>query len=132
MEIDDLNSILVGIVEKRMELGRLNYSDQSYDDIEEELHNLEDEFVDSFGNELEEVFQVIHQKHCPETDVLSPIAYLSKSYHKVGKHPNGTAQYDIPDLKQGVVIDSDEYDQAYLVMIPNPIRVLPYSFLRNL
>ena len=134
MEIDDLNSILVGIVEKRMELGRLNYSDQSYDEIEEELHNLEDELVENFGNDLEEVFKTIHQKHCPDTEVLSPIAYLAKNYHKVGKHPNGSALYEVADLKQGVVIDSDVYDQAYLVMIPNPIRVLltvPYKSLKE-
>ena len=124
MDKDDLNSILVGIVEKRMELSRLNYSDQSYDDIEEELHNLEDDFVDRFGNDLDEVFKIIHEKYCPETEVLSPIAYLAKNYHKTGKHANGTAQYDIANLKQGIVIDSDEYDQAYLVMIPNPIRIL--------
>lgn len=124
MEIEDLNSILVSIVERRMELGRLSYSDKNYDDLEEELHNIEDEFVDNFGKQMENVFHEIHQKYCPDTDVLSPIAYLAKNYHKVGKFTNGTAQYDIPDLKQGVVIDSDEYEQAYLVLIPNPVRVL--------
>ncbi len=124
MDIEELNSVLVAIVEKRMELSRLNYADQEYDVIEEELHELEDVLVDQFGNDLEKILTEIHQKYCPDTEVLSPIAYLAKVYHNLGKRKDGSAQYDISNLSQGVVIDSDDYAQAYLVIIPNPIHIV--------
>ncbi|MEO1654382.1 MAG: hypothetical protein AAFU64_12625, partial [Bacteroidota bacterium] len=103
---------------------RLRYADQDYDDIEEELHQFEDEFIEEFGKDVEAIFSQLHQKYCPDTEVLSPLSYLAKSYHKIGKYEDGTAVYDIPNLQQGLIIDSPEYNPAYLVIIPNPVRIL--------
>lgn len=130
MRTSELNSILVEIVERRMELGRLQYSDEAYDELEEELHHVEDEFIAHFGPEMESVLQEIHHKYCPDTEVLSPIAYLSKAYTIAGKHEDGTSEYSIPDHKQGVIVSCTGLTQAQLVLIPNPVRlvlVLPTS-----
>ncbi|NJO03385.1 MAG: hypothetical protein HC880_18380 [Bacteroidia bacterium] len=124
MRIEDLNSDLVEIAEKKMALGRLSYSDRIYDALEEELHALEDAFVEQHGPHLEAVLAKVHEKHCPETEVLSPLAYLAKTYLKVGTQADGTAVYDIPDFQQGIVIDSDHYSDAHLVLVPNPVRIL--------
>lgn len=124
MDKEELNSLLVSIAEKKMELGRLRYADQDYDDLEEELHQMEDEFIEQFGKDMEATFSQIHQSHSPETEVLSPLSYLAKSYHKIGKYEDGTAMYDIPNLQQGLVIDSPRFNPAYLVLLPNPVRIL--------
>ena len=38
-----------------------------------------DAFQDKFGEFLEEVLQDIHDEHCPDSDVLMPIAHLAKN-----------------------------------------------------
>jgi hypothetical protein len=45
MNTKALNKDLVALVEKKMLLSRLSYADANYDDLEEELHDLEDEFM---------------------------------------------------------------------------------------
>jgi hypothetical protein len=119
-----INRDLVNITEKRMELSRLTYADRDYDEIEEELHQLEDDFVAHFGKVLEPVLQTIHHQYCPQTEVMSPIAYLAKNYIKVGKYNNGSAMYDLADNQQGLIIDSERYDTAHLVILPNPVRII--------
>jgi hypothetical protein len=132
MKNEDLNRLLVAIVEKRMEIGRLNYSAQEYDDLEEELHILEDALVNDYGQDIEKALAQIHQQYCPDTEILSPIAYLAQKYIKIGKHQDGTAVYDIANLKQGVIIDSADFDEAHLVILPNPIRVLFTDSVKNI
>jgi hypothetical protein len=124
MNIDELNHILVLIADKRMELNRLTYSDIHYDDLEEELHHLEDDLVAHFGKELENILHQIHRQYCPETEVLSPIAYLAQNYIKTGLQTNGTAIYDLADNEQGLEIDSKDYPSAHLVIVPNPVKIL--------
>lgn len=124
MDIEEVNRVLVDIAEKKMELGRLNYSAKEYDALEEELHDLEDHLVEEYGEDLEALLSEIHTKYCPETDLLSPIAYLAKHYQRVGSREDGSPIYDISNYQQGVVVDSDVYALARIVIIPNPVRVL--------
>lgn len=76
MNVKSLEESIVTILSKRIELSKLDYNNPAYDDLEEELHDLEDVFQDDFGDELEEVLQDIHDEWCPESEVLLPIAYL--------------------------------------------------------
>lgn len=76
MDANAVDNALQVLVKKRMELAALDYSDSKYDQLEEELHDLEDDFQDKFGADLENVLQTVHDKHCPDNDVLLPIAYL--------------------------------------------------------
>lgn len=124
MNKEQLNTLLVEIADKRMELSRLSYADTEYDQVEEELHALEDRFVDCFGNVVETILEQVHEKYCPDTEILSPIAYLAKKYVKTGVYGNGSAIYDIPDMQQGLVVDADEYQKARLVLLPNPVRII--------
>jgi hypothetical protein len=122
--IEEINNALIDLVEKRMELARLNYSDVGYDLLEEELHNAQDDFAIDYGEEFEKVLKKIHEEHCPQTEVLLPIAYLAKKYIKVGVYEDNTPIYDVVDYQQGILIDTDKYAQASLVMLPNPARIL--------
>lgn len=78
MDVKLLDKALQEILKKREELGKLDYNNPKYDDLEEQLHDLEDDFQDEFGDYLEEALMKVHDEHCPETDVLMPIAYLGK------------------------------------------------------
>jgi hypothetical protein len=55
MNTENLNKQLVALIEKKQALGKLSYNDERYDDIEEELHDLEDDFNEEFGPYLEDV-----------------------------------------------------------------------------
>ena len=55
------------IAEKRNELNGLTYNDSNYDDIEDDLHDLEDDFNEEFGTFLEDVLQ--DEKHPYRTHV---------------------------------------------------------------
>jgi len=103
MEIKELDLALQAIEKKRTELAKLNYNDPKYDDLEEELHDMEDDFQENYGEELEDVLQDIHDEFCPDNDVLMPIAYLG----------------------QGVIVEVDKLPgkDTRLVLNTNPVRV---------
>jgi hypothetical protein len=104
MDAKALDTAIQEIVKKREELGKLNYNNPKYDDIEEELHDLEDDFQDTYGDDLEDALQGVHDKWCPENDVLLPIAYIGK----------------------GVPVEVDKYaDQdTKLSIVPGPTRII--------
>ncbi len=116
MNTEELNKMLVALIEKKQELSKLPYSDDRYDDLEEELHDLEDDFNEEFGPYLEDVLEDVHAKICPDTDVLLPTAYL----------PNSLEGESGSDQKEGVWVDYDEFPgkESRLVLIPNPVRLI--------
>jgi hypothetical protein len=76
MDIKALDKALQEIVAKKAELSKLDYNNPKYDDLEESLHDQEDDFQDEYGEYLEVAIQKVHDKYCPDNDVLLPIAYL--------------------------------------------------------
>ncbi|MEO5980358.1 MAG: hypothetical protein ABIS36_22155 [Chryseolinea sp.] len=78
MDVKALDQALLQIVTKRDELSKVDYNDPTYDDLEEQLHDLEDDFQDEYGEYLEEALQGVHDEYCPDNDVLMPIAYLGQ------------------------------------------------------
>jgi hypothetical protein len=78
MDINALDKALQEIVTQKAELSKLDYNNPKYDDLEEKLHDLEDDFQDEYGGYLEDAIQKVHDKYCPDNDVLLPIAYLGE------------------------------------------------------
>jgi len=52
MDLKALDKALQAIAEKRNELSKIDYNNPKYDDMEEELHDLEDAFQEEFGEYL--------------------------------------------------------------------------------
>jgi hypothetical protein len=104
MDVKALDKALQEIVTKREELSKLDYSNPQYDDIEEKLHDLEDAFQDKYGDEIEEALQTVHDKLCPDNEVLLPIAYIGK----------------------GVPVEIDKYagKDTKLALTPGPTRIV--------
>ena len=78
MDIKALDKALQEIVGYKAELSKIDYNNPKYDDLEEKLHDLEDDFQDAYGEYLEEAIQKVHDQYCPDNDVLLPIAYLGE------------------------------------------------------
>ena len=125
MDIKSLDKELLEIVEKKNKLLELGYDSEKYDDLEEELHDLEDDFIEKYGDYLEDMLEDVHMKICPDTDVLLPIAYIANQYVAVGKNNDGTHIYEVPP-KEGVIVEADKYPDkvSRLVLIPNPLRLM--------
>src|SRR5688572_23563723 len=104
MDVKALDQALVNIVNKREELSKLNYNNPKYDDLEEELHDLEDDFQEEYGDFLESALQQVHDEYCPDNDVLMPIGYLG----------------------QGVPVEVDKLPgkDTRLILAPNPTRII--------
>jgi len=119
MNSKSIDKAILAIVEKKKQLNQLDYNDSKYDKLEEELHDLEDKFMDEFGDELEEVLQDVHDEHCPDNDVLLPIAYLANSYLKTSDG------YDI-EGDQGVFVEAESLpgNNTKMVIVPSPLRIL--------
>lgn len=120
MDFKKLDLAVQTIALRRNELKKLDYNNPKYDDLEEQLHDLEDSLVDEFGDYLEEVFQEIHDKYCPHTDILLPIAYLAKTYSITEANEFSVSS------SEGVYVEVDSLPgkETKLVMLPNPLRVL--------
>lgn len=104
MDIKALDAALQQIIKKREELSKIDYNNPKYDDLEEALHDLEDDFQDNYGDYVEEALQSVHDEFCPDNDVLMPIAYLG----------------------QGVIVEVDKLPgkDTRLVLAPSPVRII--------
>lgn len=122
MDIQSLDKALIALVEKKNQLAELDYDDKTYDVVEEELHDLEDAFIESYGDYLEDILADVHDELCPDNDVLLPTAYLANKYTKKEEH--GQVIYFPAD--GGVIVDVDEYPEELtrLVLVPSPTRLI--------
>ncbi len=125
MDVDKLNRDFALIADKINELDELKYSDERYDDLEEELHDLEDDFIEEFGADLEEAIALVHDEFCPDNDVLLPIAYFAKNYIRNQKDQSGRYSYDI-EYGEGVPVQVDDFpdQEVRLVLVPGPTRLI--------
>lgn len=114
-----LDSDLTTIIEQKIKLSTLDYNNEAYDSLEEQLHDLEDDFLEKYGDFLEDALHEVHDEYCPDSDVLLPIAYLPKRIKKVD------SGYDV-DFKEGVYVEVDDYagKETKLVLLPKPTRIV--------
>ena len=120
MDLKALDKALLEIVKKRAELTKVDYNNPKYDELEEQLHDLEDDFHDEYGEYLEEVLQIVHDEICPDTDVLFPVAYIAKTFKLNDKNEFIVKGTD------GVFVEVDKYagKETKLVLVPMPLRVV--------
>src|SRR5688572_23968797 len=104
MDVKALNKALLEIIKQREDLSKINYNDPSYDNLEEQLHDLEDDFQDEYGEYLENALQQVHDEYCPDNDVLMPIGYLG----------------------QGIPVEVDKLPRKDTrpILAPNPTRII--------
>jgi hypothetical protein len=120
MDPKALDKAIQEIAIRRNELKKLDYNNPKYDELEEQLHDLEDTFQAKFGEQIEVVLQEVHDKYCPDSDVLYPIAYLAKSY-KINEKNEFQAEQT-----EGVFVEMDSHPgkETKLVIVPNPTRII--------
>ncbi|WP_162055702.1 hypothetical protein [Pontibacter pamirensis] len=118
MNVNVLNDAIVAILAKKQELNTMDYNDKRYDDIEEELHDLEDDFNEEYGDYLEDVLEDVHGKLKSDADILLPTAYLASTLD-----PEAALE---EDEKEGVWVESDSFPgvEMRLVIVANPPRIL--------
>lgn len=123
MNVTALNQAVREVVEKRRLLSQMGYDHDQYDDVEEELHDLEDDFLEQYGDYLEKALQKVHDEFCPESDVLLPTAYLPRQYQKETDE-SGEEEINLGD-NDGVWVELEDFPgaDAKLVMLPDPTRI---------
>lgn len=104
MDSKELDKALSELLKRKTELAGLDYNNPKYDEMEDALHEMEDDFQEKFGAKLEEVLQDIHDEYCSDSDVLMPVAYLGK----------------------GVIVEADDYPgkDTRLMLTANPPRIV--------
>lgn len=119
IDITALDRDLTEIVVKRNEIADLDYNDERYDELEEALHDLEDDFQEKYGEYLEDALDDVHEKLNLTSDVLHPVAYVAKKYKQME-----TGQW-LP-YEGGVPVELEEAEEAKikLVMVPQPTRLV--------
>lgn len=123
MDFEKLDVELTKIVKLRIKLSEITYADPEYDDIEEEMHDLEDDLNEEFGDELESKLEDIYAKLVSDNEVLLPSAYLANKYIPMLPDARGVITYDVQG-KEGVPIESEQFDgqDVRIVLVPNPTR----------
>ena len=101
----------------------MEYSDENYDDLEEQLHDLEDDFNENYEEILAPELEKIYAKLKSDSDVLLPTAYLANFYQEMLPDAKGSITYEVTG-NQGVPIESDQLGKVDLriVLVPNPVR----------
>jgi hypothetical protein len=124
MDKEELNKDLIELVSRRNLLAAIDYNDEAYDQVEEDLHDFEDDFLEKYEEYLEEVFQSVHDKYCPDNDVLLPIAYVAKKYIEK-TDGDGNMTFGVAP-NEGVLVEADEFpkSQVRLFIVPSPTRII--------
>jgi len=119
MDKEAINNALVKLAEKKIELAKTSYNDDSYDEIEDEVHELEDDLIDEYEEDINSILEKVHDEFCSEEDVLHPTAYIANEYKK------DEDSFKVA-LNEGVLVDVDNLgeDEGRIVIVPNPLRVL--------
>ncbi|MEJ2005766.1 MAG: hypothetical protein P8X57_12575 [Cyclobacteriaceae bacterium] len=119
MDLTHLDSDLTALIRAKLELSQLDYADEKYDDKEEEIHDLEDDFMEKYGDYLDDALHEVHDEMCPDSDVLLPIAYIP---NRLVRTEDG---YRVP-ASEGVFVDVDDYatPNTKLVILPEPARIV--------
>lgn len=104
MDNKALDKALTELIKKKAELEAIDYNNPKYDEMEDALHDLEDDFQEKFGARLEEILQDIHDEYCSDNDVLMPVAYIGK----------------------GVMVEADDYPgkNTMLHLVAGPPRIV--------
>ena len=123
MNWEKIDQELTEIVQQRNQLSALEYSDENYDDLEEQVHDLEDDFNENYEEILAPEFEKIYAKLKSDSDVLLPTAYLANFYQEMLPDAKGSITYEVTG-NQGVPIESDQLGKVDLriVLVPNPVR----------
>lgn len=123
MNWETLDQQLTELVQQRNQLSQLEYSDKNYDDLEEQLHDLEDDFNEEYEEVLAPELEKIYAKLKSDTDILLPSAYLANSYKEMQADAKGIVTYEVSGA-QGVPVESDSLGKVDLriVLVPNPAR----------
>lgn len=123
MNWEKIDQELTEIVQQRNQLSALEYSDENYDDLEEQLHDLEDDFNENYEKILAPELDKIYAKLKSDSDVLLPTAYLANFYQEMLPDAKGSITYEVTG-NQGVPIESDQLGKVdlHIVLVPNPVR----------
>ena len=123
MNWEKIDQELTEIVQQRNQLSALEYSDENYDGLEEQLHDLEDDFNENYEEILAPELEKIYAKLKSDSDVLLPTAYLANFYKEMLPDAKGSITYEVTG-NQGVPIESDQLGKVDLriVLVPNPVR----------
>jgi hypothetical protein len=123
MNWEKIDQELTEIVQQRNQLSALEYSDENYDDLEEQVHDLEDDFNENYEEILAPELEKIYAKLKSDSDVLLPTAYLANFYQEMLPDAKGSINYEVTG-NQGVPIESDQLGKVDLriVLVPNPVR----------
>ena len=108
---------------KRNQLAQMDYNHEDYDDLEEEIHDLEDDFNEDYETVLEKELEKIYSVLKSDTDILLPTAYIANKYKPLLPDANGIISYEVGG-QEGVPIESDQFDRqdVRIVLVPNPAR----------
>jgi hypothetical protein len=120
MDFKKIDQALQDIIKCRAELKTIDYSSPKYDEVEEHLHDMEDDFQDTFGDDMEEILQDVHDEYCPDSEVLLPIAYLAQNYTINDKNGFSVGP------GEGVYVEVDDYagKDTKLALVPAPLRIV--------
>ena len=122
MDIQTLDKELTQIAELR---SALKSASQEQGNIKETLQNLEEKFLESYGNVLEDALKDVHDEICPDDQVKPVSSYLANSYIDTGNRRDGLKVFEV-ESNQGVEVGVDDYpgEDTKLVIIPNPCRIM--------
>lgn len=119
LDIKALDTALEDIIKKRTKLYSMSFDSKGYDDLEDELMDLEDDFSENYGDFVEDGIAEVYEQFGLDDEVLSAVSYIGRHYSITADN-----QYGI-SAKQGLPIDTPDEPDADLkiILLPKPVRI---------
>ena len=128
MKVASLDKAILSLIKQKIALANMGYDHPDYDEVEENLHEKEDDFTDIFGEYLEKALQQCHDLYCNKSDVLNAIAYIPKEYKETEDEELGVSVIEVGD-DDGILIDLNDFPnlEARMLILPSPTRIVIFS-----
>jgi hypothetical protein len=129
MNFNDVNAKILQLIELNEKLSEISYSDARYDELEDEVYNLQDRLNEQYGKYFDAVLADIYKQLHSNDDLLNFTDYIARTYLISGeKNPDGSLKFDgVPDETPLIVIKPEALKgkkvEGRIYLKPNPLRI---------
>ncbi len=128
MDFKNINQQLIELIDLNQQLENMNYSDASYDALEDKIHDIQDDLNSKYGVYFEKIISGIYKQLSSDDEILNFTDYIARNYKKTSENESGMQYMVDPDGAIPINFKHDSLKgkilEGSLYFKPNPLRLV--------
>jgi flagellar hook-associated protein FlgK len=128
MNFNDLNKKIETIIDLNIQLSAMDYSNPSYDEFEDNIHDLQDEINDKFGDDFDLILDELYEKFNITDETMFLADYIAGKYEAI--EANKFGKQFLADVETAAIVEIDNPKLAgkkvntAIYIKPNPLSII--------